>query len=127
MAIEPVRPQASPGASGGLFRCNCCKATFVAPKDPGWNFFTGLFCWFLALVVFGVFGSPATMREVHVVALAALGFLFFGLNVVGVAYVFSSVLSSPYCPECRSTNFARPDPAPPSQPKLAQPKVYDLG
>ena len=126
MAIDPSGPQSNPGAKAGPFRCNCCKSSFVAPTDPSWSFFTGLFCWFLAFLVFAVFGTPG-VREVHVVALAALGFLFFGLIVAGVAYVFSSVLSSPRCPDCRSTNFARPDLPQPTQPKAAQPKVYDLG
>ncbi len=100
-----------------LFKCNCCKSSFAKPMDPAWGFLKGLACWFgasLVLVAFLILSSSATRADgsrsgADISMFIGLFLLFFGLIVVGAAYVFSSVLSSPRCPECRSTNFAKPE------------------
>jgi len=99
-----------------LFKCNCCKASFAKPMDPAWGFLKGLACWFgasLVLVAFLIFSSAkradVSWGGADSFMFIGLFLLFFGLIVVGAAYVFSSVLSSPRCPECRSTNFAKPE------------------
>ena len=114
MALDPVRTQMPTRTGGRLFKCNCCKSSFAKPTNPAWDFFRGLVCWLFAFFIFiGVIVIPALKgREAdrpEGMLLFLLFFLFFGLVVGGVAYVFSSVLSSPRCPECRSTNFAKPD------------------
>jgi hypothetical protein len=102
----------------GLFQCRCCRKSFSEPTNPGLDFGKGIFCWFLAMILGGALTDSAyrSMRsrffESDTGGLGfgfLLGFVFvMGLLVVGVAFVFSAVLSSPRCPNCASTDFGRP-------------------
>jgi hypothetical protein len=113
MALEPVRTSAASRGTSKLFKCNCCKSSFAKPTNPGWGFLKGLFFWFLALVLLALFapgGALYRQHELfHPVVTGLILFLLFGSLVLGVAFVFSSVLSSPKCPDCGSHNFAKPD------------------
>lgn len=118
MAIDPIRTPIPARGVGRLFRCNCCKSSFAKPTNPAWGFWKGLFFWFLSLALTIPLASSAFNRQagresqldsIHPLVIGLGFFLFFGTLVLGVAYVFSSVLSSPRCPDCRSTNFAKPD------------------
>jgi hypothetical protein len=115
MAIDPIRTPTPSRGAAKLFRCNCCKSSFAKPTNPTWDFLRGVSCWFLALLVFVLvmtaFNRSRLASDYEGGGLSSLFLilLFFGLIVAGVAYVFSSVLSSPRCPDCKSTNFAKPD------------------
>jgi hypothetical protein len=67
----------------------------------------------LALVLLALFAPGGALYRqpelFHPVVIGLIFFLFFGSLVLGVAFVFSSVLSSPKFPDCGSPNFAKPD------------------
>ena len=102
-----------------LFQCRCCRESFLQPTNPSWDFFKGILCWFFALGLGAALvaeASRSARSRIYESEAGGLGFgyllgiLFFvGLVVVGMAYVFSAVLSSPRCPSCSSTDFGRPE------------------
>lgn len=116
-----LRAIQTPTKKDDRFRCNCCRAAFAKPTAPGFDFFKGILCWFLALILgltISLYsaqsfrsrsfeGGGSSVIESFLVFFGCL--FVFGLVVVGVALVFSAVITSPRCPLCRSTNFGRPD------------------
>jgi hypothetical protein len=91
----------------------------LQPTNPSWDFFKGILCWFFALGLGAALvaeASRSARSRIYESEAGGLGFgyllgilFFIGLVVVGMAYVFSAVLSSPRCPSCSSTDFGRPE------------------
>jgi hypothetical protein len=77
------------------FRCHCCRESFRTPNDPREQFWTGII---LLLVAGAIFYIPT------------LGPLLAGiLSIYAFLVLLASWIVSPHCPNCRSTNFSRPE------------------
>jgi hypothetical protein len=77
------------------FRCHCCRESFRTPNDPREQFWTGII---LLLVAGAIFYIPR------------LGPLLAGiLCIYAFLVLLASWIVSPHCPNCRSTNFSRPE------------------
>ena len=83
------------GRNAAHFRCNCCRFSFKEPKDPAKDFSIG---------IWGLLASAVLML------IPVVGWIIGGILAIYCAcIILASHLVSPYCPACRSTNFARPD------------------
>ena len=92
------------------YRCHSCRNDFAEPKTQGGNFGCGI-----ALIM----GSGLVMFITYSVAVdsyrlspGGIGFGSWLASVsffVGLSLFTVSNLRSPFCPECESTNFSRPE------------------
>jgi hypothetical protein len=77
------------------FRCHCCRETFKKPEEPRDSFLPSMF----GLMFSGLLFFVPVIGGV-LVAFAGTYFL---------VIILSSQIVSPHCPNCRSTNFSRPE------------------
>ena len=86
------------------FRCNCCRSAFKKPNEISR---AGGF----ALIIGSLIGAFSSAIFISVfVPIAIIGFvLSFLLMVSGFCVFMASLIRSPDCPNCGSTNFAKPE------------------
>ena len=77
------------------FRCQCCRESFVKPKDPADDFNPAI----VGLVLSGLLTLIPIIGWV-------LGPI---LGIYCACIILASQLVPPFCPFCRSSNFSRPE------------------
>ena len=78
---------------GLTFTCHCCQRRFMKPANPADNFIVGV------LICIG----GALLMLIPIIGWVAGPFVM----IFGLIKMLVSGLSSPHCPNCRSTNFSR--------------------
>jgi len=77
------------------FRCQCCRESFVKPKDPADDFIPAI----VGLVVSGL-----------ITLIPILGWVLGPiLGIYCACIILASQLVPPFCPFCRSSNFCKPE------------------
>lgn len=85
------------------FRCNCCHLVFKKPSDI--SGVPGVVLWFCSLIGCGL---SSLLFLGSLAPLAIVGFcVSIILMGVGFCIFLASLLRSPYCPSCESSNFSR--------------------
>lgn len=87
-----------------LFRCHCCRVVFRNPSSISRGAGVALMvCALIGLLISSVF--VGVLAKI-VVAGFSVSLLLMG---VGLCIFLASLLRSPYCPSCESTNFSKPE------------------
>lgn len=84
------------------FRCNCCHLVFKKPSDI--SGVPGVVLWFCSMIACGI----SSLLPWSLAPLAIAGYcVSIILMGVGFCIFLASLLRSPYCPSCESSNFSR--------------------
>ena len=103
-------------SSPNHFTCDCCKATFAKPIDPSKSFLAGFTCslagFFSIINSWFKYNEPSHDGGIVAFIQVSAGFITGAcFSILGIRNLLFSALRSPYCPNCHSTNFSRPNPS----------------